>query len=260
MCEKKINEKKVKKSGVYFVKEEKRDEKEHNRIKVGKSKNIDARIGTLQVGNSDELKLVDYFETNNLSQVENAVHKYMEDNNIRGEWFELNDDELNNCFTFVKEYISKSNSTENDQNTSPVRDPTTHKFTCTSCNYSTNKRIDFTRHLQAKRHLSKMSPESILKTQVASPSDIKPHFECHFCHTKFTRLCNLTRHKKSCIEAKYANIQSKSMYEKICMETKHTNIQNDSMLEKVKELEAANKKLSNVVDTLMLAFTMEFKK
>lgn len=121
------------------------------------------------------------------------------------------------------------------------------QYNCPTCSYTTKQKMDYTRHMQSKKHLTKVSQESIPQT-IALPefrpvsvptADDKPHFQCESCRTKFTRLCNLTRHKKICIDSKYKNLEKESMLEKV---------KNENILEKVKMLEKEIERLNKRVE------------
>ena len=72
---------------VYLIGEMKSDGK----FKIGstKAKNINKRIKQLQTGNSEQLYLRDYFETDRPFKLETMLHNRFKEFNTVGEWFEL---------------------------------------------------------------------------------------------------------------------------------------------------------------------------
>ena len=73
--------------GIYFIKED----REEDRIKIGKSTDIADRWSSHQTSNSDELTAIGHIECDEekLGEVEKAAHIFFEDYKIRGEWFEI---------------------------------------------------------------------------------------------------------------------------------------------------------------------------
>lgn len=57
--------------------------------KIGIAKNPQKRLKQLQTGNSDELKIVETYQTNNASQLESILHNHYAYGKERGEWFDL---------------------------------------------------------------------------------------------------------------------------------------------------------------------------
>ena len=75
--------------GYVYLMEEIND---NGKYKIGstRSKNINTRLKQLQTGNSSELIVRDYFETNYPFKLEKMLHNRFKQNNVIGEWFELN--------------------------------------------------------------------------------------------------------------------------------------------------------------------------
>ena len=81
---------------------------QQNRYKVGVTKGtIEHRIDELQTGNSTELHITNYHETNYPFRVEKMMHSKLQQYRVHGEWFELPDDVV---FKF-KEYCNKCEET-----------------------------------------------------------------------------------------------------------------------------------------------------
>lgn len=71
------------------------------------------------------------------------------------------------------------------------------KYLCETCNYETNIKICFQKHIESKKHMQKVSE----KTKVSQSSKKcipKGTYVCPYCKIKFTKACNLARHKKTC--------------------------------------------------------------
>lgn len=70
--------------------------------KIGVSKNVDKRIKQLQTGNTEEITLVEKFESNYPYKVESSLHRRYNYDNIKGEWFYLTDEQVNNFLSNCK--------------------------------------------------------------------------------------------------------------------------------------------------------------
>lgn len=69
------------------------------------------------------------------------------------------------------------------------------KYECTSCNYSTNDKSNFNKHLNRK----KCSHDTQLQvTTSQNPESTNEKFICKHCHSIFTRQSNLSKHVKTC--------------------------------------------------------------
>ena len=63
------------------------------------------------------------------------------------------------------------------------------KFICGSCDYKTNKKYDFNKHLLTAKHLERQNAINKSPTQ---------EIRCH-CNKTFKHYSSLYRHKKKCI-------------------------------------------------------------
>jgi hypothetical protein len=59
------------------------------RYKIGIAKNPQQRIRQLQTGNSDKLRLIDAYQSENASKIESALHMQYSYGRTIGEWFDL---------------------------------------------------------------------------------------------------------------------------------------------------------------------------
>jgi len=65
--------------------------------KIGMTKkSVSDRVKQLQTGNSGELKIISYYEVKNYDKVEKSLHNFFSYKRIRGEWFNLNEEEILN--------------------------------------------------------------------------------------------------------------------------------------------------------------------
>jgi len=77
------------------------------KYKIGIAKNPSQRIKQLQTGNSDELQLIESYQTENAYRVETTLHNQYSHLRSHGEWFDLSiSDEVN--FKRKCEQIDKS--------------------------------------------------------------------------------------------------------------------------------------------------------
>ena len=76
---------------------------ETNRFKIGLSKNVPSRLGSLQTGNPETLSLVCTFPAIDVFAKEQELHKRFEAKNITREWFELAEEDISYLITQVEE-------------------------------------------------------------------------------------------------------------------------------------------------------------
>ena len=63
--------------------------KDKNKYKIGLTSNLKQRISSLSNQNPFEIKLITAIENNDIYKLESELHKKFADKNIKGEWFEL---------------------------------------------------------------------------------------------------------------------------------------------------------------------------
>ena len=80
-----------------------------NLYKIGITKNITQRIKQFETGNPFEFKLFDFFVTESCRELESIVHKKLEKNKYRKEWFLLNIEELKDIGNFARDFIGLPN-------------------------------------------------------------------------------------------------------------------------------------------------------
>lgn len=67
-----------------------------NIYKIGVAKNVDKRIKSLQTGSADKIILVDKFLSEYPFKIESTLHRKYSNNNIKGEWYYLTNENINN--------------------------------------------------------------------------------------------------------------------------------------------------------------------
>lgn len=67
-----------------------------NIYKIGVTKDVDKRIKSLQTGSADKITLVDKFLSNYPFKIESTLHRKYNDSKIKGEWYHLTKDDVNN--------------------------------------------------------------------------------------------------------------------------------------------------------------------
>ena len=77
------------------------------------------------------------------------------------------------------------------------------KFDCKLCNYSTDVKFCFEKHLLSKKHKEKVNEET--KNSYVIPTTFIQHsldneFKCQFCNNIYSSSSNLARHKNTCFE------------------------------------------------------------
>lgn len=92
----------IKKGYIYLISEW---TNELNRYKIGvTSGSIENRMKKLQTGNSNELIICKYFQTKDYFKLEKMLHNHYHNRKIINEWFELNDDEVNDFSNVCEKY------------------------------------------------------------------------------------------------------------------------------------------------------------
>jgi hypothetical protein len=200
--------------------------------KIGMSNRVENRLQGLQTSSPFQLKIIKKFVCVNKRLVEKSIHAYLKNKKIRSEWFELLENDLNDCIKKVNELIYEIDKTNTDEinivpiiNDDQIIDEFPKKFCCNICNYETDIKFAFEKHLGSNKHLIKsnnLKPCS-LKTLQLQHDDPSQHFKCTFCDISYTRANNLTRHKRICSENKTEELTKKyerlkESYEK---DTKH---------------------------------------
>ena len=74
------------------------------------------------------------------------------------------------------------------------------KFSCNLCNYSTDVKFCYEKHLSTQKHKEKVNDVPKLSQCYPKVISNDSPFECPFCNITFTKSCNLSRHKNTCIE------------------------------------------------------------
>jgi len=69
-------------------------------------------------------------------------------------------------------------------------------YNCEPCNFTTDNKTDYERHLTRKKHILKTMPVD------PEPSYISNTYTCHFCHKSFKCRTSIYKHKAVCKEAK----------------------------------------------------------
>ncbi len=99
-----VTEKNKNKLGLYII-----HTSNSNLFKIGITKNIEQRIKQFETGNPFEFTLYDFFETENCRKLESLIHKKIEKNKYRKEWFKLSIEELTEVCNFARNFIGLPN-------------------------------------------------------------------------------------------------------------------------------------------------------
>jgi hypothetical protein len=155
-----------------------------NIYKIGVSDNVDMRIKNLQTANGFPLLIIDKFICNNAFNMENQIHKLLKEYKLTGEWFILTQEDLDNVRKMIKELIIQDEKNIPTKN-KPVenKQKNTVKYECIPCEYSTNIKSHYDRHMKSEKHTNE---------------DIK--FDCKYCNSIFIRSSNLSKHIDTCSE------------------------------------------------------------
>ena len=74
---------------VYFIAENENEDHESLRVKIGRSRNIRARLRALQTGSPYELKLMGWIDSDDDHLLESLLHGHYASHHARLEWFTL---------------------------------------------------------------------------------------------------------------------------------------------------------------------------
>ena len=75
--------------------------------KIGFTTDLIRRLKELETGNPGHMDYIDYFETKWNQKLEFGVHRAFKTNNIKGEWFDLSNEDIGN-FQTICEKIENS--------------------------------------------------------------------------------------------------------------------------------------------------------
>lgn len=79
---------------IYFVKE-----KLNGCVKIGRSQDLEKRLQLFAVKLPFEIELLRYIKTYNFEKIELELHGYYASKRVNGEWFKLNEEDINNILT-----------------------------------------------------------------------------------------------------------------------------------------------------------------
>jgi len=82
----------------------------NNAFKIGKTDNLNRRLGQLKTGNPYIEDYYEYFELKeeiNPYHTETALHNSFKNKKIKGEWFELDINDFNNMNIILKNKINR---------------------------------------------------------------------------------------------------------------------------------------------------------
>lgn len=173
---------------VYFIGEE----PFQNRVKIGKSKNVQERIMQLQTGNPNKLyvlKRIILGSSEEMNYLETRLHKELKEKNINGEWFELSLAEIEEVYVrAVKPQVV------------PIAIAMEGAHIVVDVNINANKTCAecskvFRAPALLERHKKRKTP--CLLREVAPEHANNPN-RCIFCNNVFSKKEHLTRHHKIC--------------------------------------------------------------
>ncbi len=73
------------------------------------------------------------------------------------------------------------------------------KYNCDLCQFHTDRKTDYTRHIKSKKHIEKVEEEA-KNTDVIPKThpDVEKTYKCTYCENTFSNSSSLARHKKAC--------------------------------------------------------------
>jgi len=129
------------------------------------------------------------------------------------------------------------------------------KFSCETCNYSTDVKFCYQKHLSSKRHQLKVQKDTISTIQHTSDipstnlqqSNIKMN-KCMYCNEIFSNSSSLTRHKKICPEKDNNETKYKHEIELLNAKVQELNKLYEKEKQTSQTLEKDNKYLKTLVN------------
>ena len=101
----------------------------------------------------------------------------------------------------------------------------TNKYSCDICNYNTNIKQNYDKHLLTDKHINNNNNNIVCK------------YECKSCNKKYKSNTGLWKHKKTCKEIKEVKIEvSNELMNTIIIQNKEITEQNKEQNEEIKEL------------------------
>jgi hypothetical protein len=76
---------------------------DNNRYKIGVTKNLKRRLKNLQTGNSNQIKLIDSFETEYPFRLETMLHNRFNSFHYYNEWYDLDEESIKNFSNLCNE-------------------------------------------------------------------------------------------------------------------------------------------------------------
>ena len=128
-------------------------------------------------------------------------------------------------------------------------------YHCKYCNYSTPRKLDFSKHLETKKHKKKIEVD-YLSAAVRKAAIKAGAYSCDKCEKVFKFASGLSRHKKICNSDKCELVEKYKVQEKISIEEddyliqelKKTNKEKDKLIQKLLETHNTAKE-ANVTHT-----------
>jgi len=90
-------ENRVKKQYIYLIRQGKT-----NHYKIGLSLDIKQRLKTFNMGSGIRMSLICLWDVESPSKTEKRIHKQFKEYNSHGEWFVMNEEELDKLFVYME--------------------------------------------------------------------------------------------------------------------------------------------------------------
>lgn len=226
---------------VYFIGEE----PFQNRVKIGKSKNVQERIMQLQTGNPNKLyvlKRIILGSSEEMNNLETRLHRELKEKNINGEWFELSLAEIEEVY--VRALGLQVVVARNDVHV-VVNVNIDVNRTCVDC----GKTFRTIQHLN--NHKQRKIPCII---RGVAPEQINNPNRCIFCNKIFVQHQHLTRHHKTCKlkNDRTENLINKVKYEQeIRIMKEQREIDKQEQEQKFKEQERKDKEMDETIQKII---------
>lgn len=76
-----------------------------NATKIGIASNLESRLSSLQTGSVQELSVLAYFPIKGAKTQENHLHQRYAHKHVRGEWFDLSDDDIETICNYLGGFV-----------------------------------------------------------------------------------------------------------------------------------------------------------
>ncbi len=128
------------------------------------------------------------------------------------------------------------------------------KYNCTHCNFHTNRKTDYSRHVESTKHKQKVQEtnDAVNDSQQVVDQEETAQFQCMHCKNLYSLQSSLSKHMKTCSQ----KVIDEIIQEKDIATMKNNQEQKDLFISHLlKENERLNKQVDTYAELLRTAYT-----